>query len=82
MEGYRITELARRFGLARSTLLHYDHIGLLPPGGRTAVGYRVYTSGDLARLERICALREAEMFRKHSASYGYVFFVLRKGTAR
>ena len=59
MEGYRITELGRRFGLARSTLLHYDHIGLLPPGGRTAVGYRVYTSGDLARLERICSLREA-----------------------
>jgi DNA-binding transcriptional MerR regulator len=59
MEGYRITELARRFGLARSTLLHYDRIGVLPPGGRTAVGYRVYTSGDLARLERICALREA-----------------------
>lgn len=59
METYRITELARRFDLARSTLLHYDHIGLLRPGGRTGAGYRVYTGSDLARLERICAFREA-----------------------
>lgn len=56
---FRITELGKRFGLARSTLLHYDHIGLLRPGGRTAAGYRVYTEEDLARLERICFFREA-----------------------
>jgi len=40
VKSYRITELARRFGLSRSTLLYYD--------------------------------------RKHSGSYGYSFFVLRR----
>ena len=59
METFRITELGKRFGLARSTLLHYDHIGLLRPGGRTGADYRVYTGADKARLERICFFREA-----------------------
>lgn len=59
MKTFRITELGRRFGLARSTLLHYDRIGLLRPGARTASDYRVYTEQDLARLERICLYREA-----------------------
>lgn len=59
METFRITELGKRFGLARSTLLHYDHIGLLRPGGRTGADYRVYTGADKDRLERICFFREA-----------------------
>jgi DNA-binding transcriptional MerR regulator len=28
---YHITQLARQFGLSRSTLLYYDRIGLLSP---------------------------------------------------
>ncbi|MBK8800490.1 MAG: MerR family transcriptional regulator [Fibrobacteres bacterium] len=59
MGTFRITELAKRFGLARSTLLHYDRLGLLKPGVRTAADYRLYTEADLVRLERICAFREA-----------------------
>lgn len=59
MDTYRIGELGKRFGLARSTLLHYDHIGLLRPGGRTGADYRAYTEADMARLERICFFREA-----------------------
>lgn len=59
MKSYRITELGRRFGLSRSTLLYYDHIGLLRPSGRTQAGYRLYTRKDLTRLERICFYREA-----------------------
>lgn len=59
MKTYRITELGRRFGLSRSTLLYYDHIGLLPPSGRTQSDYRQYTQDDLARLERICFFRDA-----------------------
>jgi DNA-binding transcriptional MerR regulator len=54
-----ITKLARSFGLSRSTLLYYDRIGLLPPSGRTAAGYRCYTQRDRHRLERICHFREA-----------------------
>lgn len=54
-----IGQLAKRHGLARSTLLHYDRIGLLTPGGRTPAGYRIYAPADEARLARIVTLREA-----------------------
>lgn len=59
MKTYRISALGWRFGLSRSTLLYYDRIGLLSPGARSDAGYRLYTEADVARLERICALREA-----------------------
>lgn len=58
MKTYHITELGRRFGLSRSTLLYYDKVGLLRPSGRTQADYRVYTQDDLTRLERICFFRE------------------------
>jgi len=53
-----IGRLARRAGLARSTLLHYDAIGLLRPSGRAENGYRLYSDDDAQRLERICRLRQ------------------------
>ncbi len=56
-----ISKLARAFGLSRSTLLYYDRIGLLAPSERTSSGYRVYTQGDVERLERICALRKTSL---------------------
>ncbi|GEM_PF-97032 len=59
MKTYRITELGRRFGLSRSTLLYYDRIGLLQPSGRSQSDYRQYTQSDLSRLERICFFRDA-----------------------
>ncbi len=59
MASYRITELGRRFGLSRSTLLYYDRIGLLQPSGRSASDHRLYTDDDLKRLERICLYRGA-----------------------
>ena len=59
MQTYTISKIARLFGLSRSTLLYYDRIGLLSCSGRTSSGYRVYTQGDLERLERICNLRKA-----------------------
>lgn len=54
-----IGKLARRFGLSRGTLLHYDAIGLLRPSGRSGAGYRLYTAADVARMERLCLYREA-----------------------
>ena len=61
MKTYKISRLARLFGLSRSTLLYYDRIGLLPPSGRTPSGYRIYTEGDMKRLERICRLRQTSL---------------------
>jgi len=58
---YHITQLARQFGLSRSTLLYYDRIGLLSPSGRSEAGYRQYSPADHARLESICSLRRAGM---------------------
>ncbi|MDD2897808.1 MAG: MerR family transcriptional regulator [Desulfuromonadaceae bacterium] len=56
---YRISQLARQFGLSRSTLLYYDRIGLLSPSGRSEAGYRHYSALDRERLESICSLRRA-----------------------
>lgn len=52
-----ISQAANHFGLSRSTLLHYDKIGLLSPSYRTSAGYRLYESHDIERLETICRLR-------------------------
>lgn len=59
MKTYSISQLARKFGLSRSTLLYYDSIGLLQAPLRTAAGYRRYTAAEYDRLERICLFRRA-----------------------
>ena len=56
---YRITQLARQFGLSRSTLLYYDQIGLLSPSGRSEAGYRIYSPGDRERLGAVSSFRKA-----------------------
>ncbi len=56
---FRITTLARQFGLSRSTLLYYDRIGLLSPSVRSGADYRLYSPADRDRLETICAYRRA-----------------------
>lgn len=55
----RISQLARHFGLSRSTLLYYDRIGLLSPTGRSEAGYRLYSAADSRRLAAICSYRQA-----------------------
>ncbi len=57
-EELTVGRLARRFGLARSTLLYYDRIGVLRPSARSAAGYRLYDAGDVERLARVCHFRE------------------------
>ena len=54
-----VSALARRFGLARSTLLHYHRINLCKPTGRSASGYRIYGPEAVARLTRVVELRQA-----------------------
>lgn len=48
-----ISQMARRFGLSRSTLLYYDSIGLLTPSSRSGAGYRLYSQADVERMELI-----------------------------
>jgi DNA-binding transcriptional MerR regulator len=52
-----VGRLARRFHLARSTLLYYARIGLLRPSARSAAGYRLYSEHDAERLAQICRYR-------------------------
>jgi len=54
-----IGELARRFGLSRSTLLYYDKMGVLCPATRAENGYRAYSDADCKNLELICLYRKA-----------------------
>ena len=56
---YTVSQLARAFGLSRSTLLYYDRVGLLCPCGRPKGAYRLYDEKDFSRLERIRQYREA-----------------------
>ncbi|MGV9801929.1 MerR family transcriptional regulator [Mycobacterium sp. NPDC003449] len=44
-------------GVSVRTLHHYDHIGLVVPGVRTAAGYRGYTDTDIERLHLVLVYR-------------------------
>ena len=56
--------LARRAGLARASLLHYESLGLLKPQGRSAAGYRLYGEAELERLQSIRRFRDAGLSLK------------------
>jgi len=53
-----ISQLARRHGLSRATLLYYDRAGVLRPSGRLPNGYRCYTTRDDAQLKQIRLYRD------------------------
>src|SRR5918995_4344338 len=53
-----VGRVARLAGVTVRTLHHYDEIGLLSPGNRSAAGYRRYDEADLDRLQRILFYRE------------------------
>lgn len=56
---YSIGEAARLSGMSVRKLRFYSDQGLLPPAGRTASGYRVFTDDELVRLDLIRCLRDA-----------------------
>ena len=56
--GYTVGRVAELSGVTIRTLHHYDEVGLLSPGGRSAAGYRIYEDRDLERLQRILFYRE------------------------
>jgi DNA-binding transcriptional MerR regulator len=55
----RIEAVAQRTGLTKRTIRYYEEIGLLSPSGRSEGGYRLFSETDVARLERIVALRDS-----------------------
>lgn len=57
-QSWKVGELAKRTGVTVRTLHHYDEIGLLRPSWHTDSGHRLYTAGDVARLQQILSLRQ------------------------
>ena len=57
-ETWRVSEVARIAKVSVRTLHHYDEIGLLAPGRRSAAGYRLYGRAELERLQQILIYRE------------------------
>jgi arsenate reductase (thioredoxin) len=53
----RISELARRAGVAPSAVRWYEQAGVLPGPARGDNGYRDYAEADLARLRLVVSLR-------------------------
>jgi DNA-binding transcriptional MerR regulator len=58
-DGLTLGALGRLAGLARSSLLHYEALGLLRPMRRSAAGYRFYGEAEVEQLRAIRRLRDA-----------------------
>ena len=67
-EYYKITEVARLYGLCTDTLRYYEEQGLLHPH-RSETGYRLYSIDDICNLNVIRALRERDMPAEHMRRY-------------
>lgn len=64
---YRITELAQKVGLSRSTLLYYEKLGLIS-AQRQANGYRSYSEQDVQRLKLLQQLQAGGLTLKECQS--------------
>lgn len=54
---YQIGEVAEVTGLSLRTIRHYEEVDLVPPSGRTAGGFRLYTDADIDRLQVVKQLK-------------------------
>lgn len=52
-----VSQIAKRFGRSRTTILYYESCGLLRPSHRTRANYRLYGDKEVQMLERICLYR-------------------------
>ncbi|SPT63063.1 MULTISPECIES: TioE family transcriptional regulator [Actinomadura] len=52
----RPVDLAREHGLSTQAVRNYEEVGILPPAGRTAHGYRTYTPSHAQALRAFLAL--------------------------
>lgn len=57
-EALTVGAIARLSGVTVRTLHHYDALGLVVPGERTAAGYRRYGRADAQRLQEVLFFRE------------------------
>ncbi|MGH9110586.1 MAG: MerR family transcriptional regulator [Acidimicrobiales bacterium] len=50
---HQIGEVAEAVELSLRTIRHYEEVGLVPPSGRSAGGFRLYTDDDIERLRLV-----------------------------
>ena len=50
---HQIGEVAEAVELSLRTIRHYEEVGLVPPSGRSAGGFRLYTDDDVERLRLV-----------------------------
>jgi DNA-binding transcriptional MerR regulator len=55
---WTVSEAAGLAHVSVRTLHHYDEIGLVSPALRSEAGYRLYSRGDLERLQQVLFFRE------------------------
>lgn len=60
-----VSQIARRFGLSRTTILYYESCGLLKPALRTRAEYRLYGDNEVRRLQQVCLYRSAGLSVAH-----------------
>jgi len=63
----KVSELARRSGLAPSAIRFYESAGVLPPAPRRPNGYREYGEQDLCRVRVLASLRALGLELEESA---------------
>jgi DNA-binding transcriptional MerR regulator len=55
---HTVSQVAASTGVTVRALHHYDRIRLVRPSGRSRAGYRLYSRGDLERLQQVLFFRE------------------------
>lgn len=58
---HQIGEVADAIGLSLRTIRHWDDVGVAPPSGRSAGGFRLYTDADIERLRLAKALKPLDL---------------------
>jgi DNA-binding transcriptional MerR regulator len=58
---HQIGEVAEAVGLSLRTIRHYEEVGVAPPSGRSAGGFRLYTDDDVERLRLAKALKPLDL---------------------
>ncbi|MGH7904284.1 MAG: MerR family transcriptional regulator [Candidatus Dormibacteraceae bacterium] len=58
-DGLRIEAVARRTALTKRTIRYYEELGLIEAVSRSGSGQRLYSAGDIMRIERVRDLKRA-----------------------
>ena len=58
---HQIGEVADAVGLSLRTIRYYEEADLVPPSGRSAGGFRLYTDADIERLRLVKHMKPLEL---------------------